>query len=128
MSWLLRCRRSIAGLAAFAVLANVLVAALCLTPATSKASAIVDDVLGVMVICTANGAQHGAPDEGPAKAPEHCNMCTLLAGFALVLAVLLLALNLEPRRSLKLAASGLSRLADHLRLGGIRSRAPPLAA
>jgi hypothetical protein len=129
MGWLLRYKRSVAGLAAFALLANVLAAALCLTPATSKVAPIADDVLGVLVICTSNGA-HTPQDDGPGRQQpsEHCTMCTLLASFALVLSVLLFALHLEPQRALRLVASGISTLAEHLGLGGIRSRAPPLPA
>src|SRR5215207_3649290 len=119
-----RHRSFAAWLVMLTLVGNALAAALCLAPQSSQAAPVADDVLGAYVICTSNGgttADHGSGDERPAG--QHCQACMLLvAVVALLLLVLPVPLVLAPARTLA------RTLADHLGLGGIRSRAPPLSA
>ena len=114
-----------------AVLGNILASVLCMAPA--KAVAPVDDLLGPLVRCTEHGMQvvpgSDAPggsggDERDAKS-SHCTACTLLAGLALLAAFVFAAIAFPVRILLPFRSSART-LADHLSLGGIRSRAPPL--
>jgi hypothetical protein len=112
-----------------AILSNILAGALCHMPST--AAGVVDDVLGALVICTSDGAT-GVPHEGsgpePDKKSDHCATCTLLAGFALVIALVFAAIAFPPLSIGFHVRTGVRTLADHLSLGGIHSRAPPLSA
>jgi hypothetical protein len=111
-----------------ALLSNLLVGVLGHAPA--KAGVVVD-ALGPL-LCTSEGLQTaprgGGPDR-PGGDEAYCTACALLAGFALATAATLaVASVLLPTRILNWVRSGARTLADHLSLGGIRSRAPPLAA
>ena len=121
-----------------AVLSNLLVSVLCIT--TAKLAAPVDDTLGPLVLCTEHGPQtipggggQGTPVPGNGGQKQsddrssHCTVCTLLAGIAL-LATFVFAAITFPDRIFYAFKSTARTLADHLSLGGIRSRAPPLAA
>jgi hypothetical protein len=112
-----------------AVLGNVLAGALCHLPAqAAAASGPVDPILGPLAICTAHGEQ--APPPGgnqDGERPAHCTVCTLLAGSALVVALAFAAVAF-PQGKIFPPRSAARTLADHLSLGGIRSRAPPLSA
>jgi hypothetical protein len=112
-------------LAAIALLGNALAMAF-LVPVT--AVALVDDILGPIVLCTADGAKtvpgHGSGGNAPSN---HCPACVTTAQF--VLAVVLVV---SPVAFPALSAQGpLPRqpraLALHLGRGGIRPRAPPLS-
>jgi hypothetical protein len=115
-----------------AVLGNLLTSVLCMAPAGAVAP--VDDLIGPLVLCTEHGPQTvpdtGAPggggDQGDGKS-SHCTACTLLAGLALLAAFAYAAIAFPARVVLPVKSSART-LADHLALGGIRSRAPPLCA
>lgn len=116
-----------------AVLSNVLASVLCIAPA--KAVVAIDDVLGPVVVCTEHGPQllqesdpavGSGQDQRDGKS-RHCTACMLLSGLALVVA-LLFATIAFPAAVFRPFHSGARTLADHLSLGGIRSRAPPLPA
>jgi hypothetical protein len=99
--------------------------------APTKASRVVDDILGSIVICTSHGAEYLQQDGGgsaPQSPSSHCPLCTLLAAFTFVCVVSLLAFALELPRVARLVSASGRTLADHICLGGIRSRAPPVAA
>ena len=112
-----------------AILSNVLAGALCHMP--SKTAGVVDDVLGALVICTSDGAT-GVPHEGSGPEPDkksgYCASCTLIAGFALVVALVFAAIAFAPLLVAYHPRTGVRTLADHLSLGGIHSRAPPAFA
>ena len=123
--------RAMSWLGVVAVLGNLLASVLCMAPA--KALAPVDDLIGPLVLCTEHGAQtvpgSDVPgsregDQGDGKS-SHCTACTLLAGLALLVAFIFAAIAF-PARILLPVKSSARTLADHLSLGGIRSRAPPL--
>jgi hypothetical protein len=115
-----------------AVFGNILASILCMAPA--KAVAPVDDVLGPLVLCTEHGPQvvpgndtpGGGGDQGDGRS-SHCTACTLLAGLALLTAFAFAAIAF-PARIFPAFRCSARTLADHLALGGIRSRAPPLCA
>jgi hypothetical protein len=65
-------------------------------------------------------------DQGDGRS-SHCTACTLLAGVALAVAFLFAAIAF-PDRIFHPFKSAARTLADHLGLGGIRSRAPPVSA
>lgn len=112
-----------------AILSNVLAGALCHVP--SKAAGVVDDVLGALVICTSDGATgmlHEGPGPEPDKKSGYCASCTLIAGFALAVALVFAAIAFPPLSVAVQVRTGVQTLADQLRLGGIHSRAPPLSA
>src|SRR5262245_4254672 len=119
--------RSLLGV--IAILSNVLAGALCRMP--SQPASVVDDVLGLLVICASDGATsmpHGGAGPQPDKKSDHCATCTLLAGFALAVALVFTAIAFPPWSVAYRIRIGVRTLADHLSLGGIRSRAPPLFA
>src|SRR5262245_24400419 len=116
-----------------AVLSNLLAGVLCIAP--SKAVSPVDDIYGPLVLCTEHGPQAvpggdpaggGGQDQRDGKS-SHCTACTLLAGLTLAVALAVAAVVFPARifHPIRFAAR---TLADHLSLGGIRSRAPPLPA
>jgi hypothetical protein len=115
-----------------AVLGNVLAGALSMAPA--KAAAAIDDILGPLVLCTEHGPQAvpgndvsgGGEDKRDGKS-GHCSACALLAGLALAFALLVAPIAFL-ERIFRPFPSRARTLADHLSLGGIRSRAPPLPA
>jgi len=129
--------RVMSWLGVVAVLGNLLASALCMAPA--KAVASVDDLLGPLVLCTEHGLQvvpgNDAPggsggdqrDGGGDGKSSHCTACTLLVGLALLVALVFAAIAFPARLVLPFRSSART-LADHLSLGGIRSRAPPLPA
>jgi hypothetical protein len=115
-------------LGVIAILSNVLAGALCHMP---KAAGLVDDILGPLVICTADGASavpHGGSGPEPDKRADQCATCTLLAGFALLVTLVFAAVAFPAWSVAYRLRTGVRTLADHLSLGGIRSRAPPLFA
>jgi hypothetical protein len=116
-----------------AVLSNVLAGMLCMTPLRAVVAA--DDASGPIVLCTEHGMQV-LPESDPAngsgqderdRKSSHCTACTLLAGLALMVALVFAAVAF-PVRIFRAFRSAARTLADHLSLGGIRSRAPPLSA
>jgi hypothetical protein len=115
-----------------AVLGNLLASVLCMVPAKTVAS--VDDLIGPLVLCTEHGPQTlpgsdapgGGGDQGDGKS-SHCTACTLLAGLALLITFVFAAIAFPVPVVLPIKSSART-LADHLGLGGIRSRAPPLCA
>jgi hypothetical protein len=116
-----------------AVLSNLLASVLCMAQANAVAAA--DDVPGPVVLCTEHGLQV-LPGSDPAGGSgqdqrdgktSHCTACTLLAALALAVALVFAAIAF-PARVVRAIQSAARTLADHLSLGGIRSRAPPLPA
>src|SRR5262245_5322248 len=115
-----------------AVLSNVLASVLCMV-APVRALVAPDAISGPTVLCTEHGSQV-LPESDPAGGGRqdqrdggHCAACTLLAGFAFVVALVFVAVAF-PARTFQPFRSAARTLADHLGLGGIRSRAPPLCA
>lgn len=121
-----RHRRVIACLAVVALLGGI--TAIFAAPAKSRQ--VVDEILGALVICTAHGAQALTSDGGLPDTPDadHCPLCTLLDAFEVAVLALVMAFMLVPSVALKIESASGRTLADHLCLGGIHSRAPPLAA
>ena len=123
-------KRYAAWLGIIALLGNVMAGAFGYVPA-KKMAPVVDEILGVLVICTADGTQDashggGSPIHNPA---DHCPACVMLAKVALATALILLAVIAFPLpvapRPVPIRSR---RLAPRLSLGGIGSRAPPLFA
>jgi hypothetical protein len=126
MSCVRRQRRAIAWLAIVALVSNVVGA---FAPAKGLAAAA--DPLGSIVICTADGAKmvHGdGSSDGQAALSGHCPACRLLVAFVLPAPILDagMAFRVEAVSLPVPAVAGVLPIA--LRLGGIRSRAPPLSA
>ena len=120
-----RHKRVLGWIAIVALVSNVLTAGWL---APSMAASPVDDLLGPLVICTADGAKMVPGNGGSGRhAPsDHCPDCVTVKpfAFAVALADTAIAFPLQP-------AAMLARLpsrspAVHVSLGGIRSRAPPL--
>lgn len=124
-----RVGRTVALLSILALVGKVLVGAFCHVPAAAAAASTVDPVLGVLSIC--ESGSHAAPAPGGGSAPagnaDHCSVCTLLTGLAVALALAFATVVFPPAAIRPRLAAGVRTLADHLSLGGIRSRAPPLA-
>jgi hypothetical protein len=125
MGRLRRQKRVVSWLATIALLSNMLAMAF-LAPSTTVA--FVDDALGPMIICTADGAKTAPGEGGGHPHSQHCPACTLLAPFALAVAFAAAPAIFPPPPSSRLAILQSSARAVHLSLGGNRSRAPPLSA
>jgi hypothetical protein len=128
MGGLRRHRVGLSWLGIVALLGNVLVGAFCHAPST--AGALADEFLGSLIICTSEGAKT-VPHGGNAPQPQqvdHCAICSLIAGLSAAVALVFAAIAFELSSVARPMQVGLRTLADHLILGGIRSRAPPLAA
>ena len=114
-------------LAAIALLGNVLAMAFLVS---ATAAALVDDVLGPVVLCTADGAKTvpgGGSGSGGHAPSNHCPACVTTAQFVLAV-VLVLSPIAFPAQSTQGPGPRHSRaLAVHLGRGGIRPRAPPLS-
>lgn len=126
---LLRRHRRVPGwLAIFALLSNVLAMAL-LAPAA--AAPLVDDILGPLVICTADGAKTSLPHDGGSggQTPSnHCPACLTVAPYALAVAIVLTAIVFPQPHAAKPTRLQSRSPAVQLALGGVRSRAPPHSA
>ena len=118
----------VAWLVALTLLSNILAGALNLSPFSAKAAQLVDDVLGTLVICNGAGgtADHGDGSQRPTS--EHCKLCPLLAAFALIATLALILLAFPVPVAFKPPMALARTLPDHLSLGGIYSRGPPLSA
>lgn len=124
-------RRRLSWIAIIAVLGNVLAGALGHAPA--QAADAIDDIFPAHLICTGSGSHLEVPGDGQdtdGGTPTHCAVCGLLlsAGVSPIATPASVAVAFPPTFVLHPPRFGLRTLADHLRLGGIRSRAPPLAA
>lgn len=89
-----------------------------------------DDVLGPLVICTADGAKVAQGDGSPGEPspPGHCPACMPSAQFALAVAIDPGALAFPTPPAPRPIPTGANTRAVHLVLGGIHSRGPPHAA
>ena len=118
----------VAWLVTLTLLSNILAGALNLSPFSAKVAQLVDDVLGTLVICNGAGgsADHGDGSQRPTS--EHCKLCPLLAAFALVATLALILLAFPVPVAFKPPIAFARTLPDHLSLGGIYSRGPPLSA
>ena len=124
MAGLRRHRRVTGWFAALALLGNMLAMAFV---GPSAAVTRVDDLLGTVVICTADGAKV-LPGEGPDHSrAQHCPACTLLAPVALAVAIAFITIDFPPALSTRPTILQPRAPAVHVSLGGIRSRAPPLS-
>jgi hypothetical protein len=129
MRALRRQKRLLSWLAGLALLGNVLAMAFIVRPVT--VASVLDDVLGPVILCTADGAKALAPGgPGPlGHAPGgHCPACVSLAQFALAVAVVLTALAFPLLPAPAPAPVWRRPPALRLRLGGISARAPPALA
>lgn len=111
-----------------AVLGNVAAGALGHAP--GRGTAGLDDMFAAHLMCTGGAAQIQVPGGSQDRDGKsaHCALCTLLAGFTLAVALVLAAIAFPSAYILRPLRFDLTTLAEHLSLGGIRSRAPPLAA
>ena len=122
-----RHKRAWAWLAIIALLSNALAT---LSPAPLPGASLVDDVLGPLVICTADGAKEN-PDHGGSgrHAPsDHCPACVPVKPLVLAVAVILTGFDFPPSPPSRPARLQSRSPAIHVSLGGVRSRAPPLFA
>lgn len=127
MGRLRRQKRLLGWLAAVALLGNVLAAALIVRTAAALTS--LEDILGPITLCTADGARTApAGIPGPAeKAPaDHCLACVTVAQLALALAAIAVAFAFPLLRAGGPAPPWQRPPSLRLRLGGISPRAPPL--
>jgi hypothetical protein len=128
----MRCTRNSLGwprwIGVIAVLGNIVAGALGHAPLRETAG--LDDMFGAHLMCTGDAAQTQAPRgrQDPDGKSAHCALCTLLAGFALAVALVLTAIAFPPTSIFRPLRFDLATLANHLNLGGIRYRAPPLPA
>lgn len=115
-------------IAAIAVLGNVVAGALGHAPARGTAG--LDDMFGAHLMCTGDAVQAQAPggSQDPDGKSAHCVLCTLLPVFTLAIALVFAAIAFPSTYIFHPLRFDLTTLADHLSLGGIRSRAPPLSA
>jgi len=131
-----RVRSAVALLSMLALVGKVLAGAFCVVPAAPAAGLVdpvlVDPVLGPLSICASGGHDTpppgGDPDPMPNGAADHWTACTLLGGITLGVTPAYAAVVFPATAFPSHRAAGVRTLPDHLSLGGIRSRAPPLPA
>ncbi len=126
-------RFSVALLSVLALIGKVLAGAFCHVPAAqagADGNGILDPVLGLISICQSSTHAPLSSGDGPQPdaSHDHCKACTLLGGLALAIALIFAAIVFLVRAVRLRLPAGVRTLADHLSLGGIRSRAPPLIA
>ena len=125
MRALRRYKRPFTLLGIMALLCNVLVLLLCCTQ-----SSLADDPFGSnLVICAASGAK-SLPADRDSKGHitiGYCAACTP-AQFVFDVSIVLTRAEFPVLVAHGHGSSAISLLPLHLRLGGIRSRAPPLSA
>jgi hypothetical protein len=113
-------------LAAIALLGNAL-AMTVLVPST--AVALLDDILGPVVLCTADGAKTVPGGGSGGHAPsQHCPACVTTAQFVFAVVLVLSAIAFPVLSTQRPAPLQSCASALHLGRGGIRPRAPPLSA
>jgi hypothetical protein len=83
-----------------------------------------------MCIGGADATQPQTPggNQDPDGKPTRCVICTLLAGLGLAVALAFAAIAFPAAYIFHPLRFDLATIAEHLSLGGIRSRAPPLSA
>jgi hypothetical protein len=116
---------------ALALVGRTLVGAFGHAPTAVAAAGLVDPVLGPLSICASAGPDFGSQGGAPVRDDQsgHCPACALPGGPAtpaIALASSAVVFPAAPDRPC--CAVGARIVADHLSLGGIRSRAPPLRA
>lgn len=138
-----RVRSTVALLGVLALLANMLAGAFlhsaaahasiasAQAPVSAAPAAIVDPVLGVLPLCHADVETAAANGQAPGGHPGgsgagHCPACTLIAKYAVAVALAFQPVTFPIALRPSQPAARVQPLADHLSLGGIRSRAPPL--
>ena len=120
-----RHKRVLGWIAIVALVSNVLAAGLL---APSIAASPVDDLLGPLVICTADGAKM-VPGNGGSRRhnpSDHCPDCVTVKPFAFAAALADTAIAFPLQPAARLVRLPSRSPAVHVSLGGIRSRAPPL--
>ena len=127
MAGVRRHKRVLGWIAIIALLTNVLAAGSLLP---SMAASPVDDVLGPLVICTADGAKvaPGSGGSGRHAPSDHCPACVTVKPFVLAVALVLTAIAFPLSPAARPARLQSRSPAVHVSLGGVRSRAPPLFA
>jgi hypothetical protein len=124
MSGVRRQRLTIAWLVVVALLSNALAFGLHRNPGRT-----VDHGLGPMVICTADGTRTIPADNSTGGgATDHCPACRLQVAFVLPVPILDADMAFRVEAASPPIPTGVGVLPIPLRLGGIRSRAPPLSA
>jgi hypothetical protein len=120
-----RHKRVLGWIAIVALVSNVLTAGLL---APSMAASAIDDVLGPLVICTADGAKMmpGNGGSGRHNPSDHCPDCVTVKPFAFAVVLADMAIAFPPQPAARPARLSSRSPAVHVSLGGIRSRAPPL--
>lgn len=129
MGGLRRNKRVLGWLAAIALVSNVL--AMALLARSTAAFTILDDILGPITLCTADGANTlPGGGSGPAEhsPSEHCPACVTVAQFALAVAIILAVIAFPPLPAVRLVPVWAGPPVLRLRLGGASPRAPPLSA
>jgi hypothetical protein len=113
-------------LGVFALLSGILAGTFGYAPA-KQAAPIVDEVLGVLTLCSPDALKDGGHGGAPAHNPaEHCPACITFAKLAIATALVLLAIIAFPLAAVPgPLLAHLPQRATRLSLGGIGSRAPP---
>jgi hypothetical protein len=116
-----------------AILGNVMAGALGRAPAWAGVAGL-DDTVAAHLMCVggapgqpeAPGGLPGGHEDSDGKA--HCALCTVLAGFALAVALAFAAIAFPSAGVFSPLRFDLTTLAHQLSRGGMRSRAPPCPA
>lgn len=94
--------------------------------ADASATTYVDAVLGPVAICTSPAGHSGGTDGAPGT--EHCLLCLRIVGLETPAPAALVPIRSAAIDApLPFIGTGVSSLAEHLRLGGVSGRGPPRA-
>lgn len=133
MGILRRNRTLFSWIAAIALAGNMIASALCCAPSVKSGSALVPDLFGAIVVCTADGLKSFVPGDstdhrGSGNAKSHCPQCVMAAAFALLFVAALLGLLVARLSIVVLPPFRLRLTFEDLFPSGPSSRGPPRLA
>jgi hypothetical protein len=110
-------------LALVALVGNVIASAFCCAPSSSRKTVIVDPILGAIPLCTSALGDNG---KLPKSSKQHCPVCLAAAHKAVGTSAIGLSFPAPVLAAVNPTRGDAPALEEHLKLGGLGSRAPPL--
>jgi len=113
-------------LALVALVGNVIASAFCCAPSSSRRAEIIDPILGAIPLCTNVLGSADGSGKLPKGSRQHCPVCLAAACKAIGSGTSALLFAAQSYAVATPARDDATPPAQHLKLGGLGSRAPPL--